>query len=74
MLRTFKAQKMLDRLERQGLMSEVDAKTKKLILSLDGMEANDYCWANYVDDKPLAWIEPNDVVPEGIYVCIEDCI
>lgn len=72
MLRTFRAEKMLKRLEKEGRMHEVDAETLDFIKLLDGKQANDYNWQSFVYDEPLCWIEP-DEDQDGTYVNANDC-
>lgn len=72
MIRIFRAQKMLDRIAREGREDQLDDETREFILSLDGSEAQDYNWMSFVHDEPLAWIEKTDK-HDGVYVNICDC-
>ena len=72
MIRIFRAQKMLDRIAREGREDLLDDNTRAFILSLDGAEAQDYNWQSFVHDEPLAWIEKTDD-HDGVYVNICDC-
>ena len=72
MIRTFRAQKMLDRIAREGKQDLLDDKTRDFILSLDGEPAQDYNWQRFVHGDPVAWIEKTDK-HEGAYVNICDC-
>lgn len=70
MIVTFRAQKMIDRLKKEG--REIDEETLKTIKMLDGKQANDYNWKSVVTHEPLAWIEA-DEDQDGIYVALCDC-
>lgn len=72
MERIFRAKKMLDRLEKEGRMSEVTAEDRKLIEILDGKVGNDYNWESFVNDNPVVWIEA-DEDQNGTYVALCDC-
>ena len=78
MNRTFRAEKMLKRLEREGMMGEVRESDMALIHFLDGKVGNDYNWESFVHDNPLVWIEGTDEMFEGkkfegAYVALCDC-
>ena len=72
MIRTFRAEKMLTRLEREGRMNEVTKEDLDLIQFLDGKEGTDFNWESFVNDRPLVWIEKEGDF-NGAYVCLEDC-
>lgn len=72
MILTFRAKKMLDRLEREGRSDQVDDKTRALILSLDGEPASDYNWQSMVNGEPLALIDKTDK-HDALYVNVNDC-
>lgn len=72
MIRVFRAQKMLDRIKREGLENELDDEMLALIKKLDGKKGNDYNWESFVNDKPLVWIEA-DEDQDGTYVALCDC-
>lgn len=72
MIRIFRAEKMLTRLEREGRMNEVTKEDLDLIHFLDGKEGNDYNWQSVVNDEPLVWIE-KDGDFNGVYVALVDC-
>lgn len=72
MLLTFRAQKMLDRIVREGKQDLLDAETRDFILSLDGSPAQDYNWQSFVHGDPVAWIDKTDK-HDGVYVNVCDC-
>lgn len=69
---TFRASKMLSRLEREGRLNEVDDKHREMMNLLDGEPANTYNWRSQVYGEPLALIAGNDRHPE-MYVNVADC-
>lgn len=72
MIRIFRKQKMIDRLEKEGRITEVQKEDYELMDKLDGRKANDYNYRSFVYGDNLSWIEPFDDC-EGAYVCTEDC-
>lgn len=70
MMVTFRAQKMIDRIKKEG--RELDDETLKTIKMLDGKQANDHNWQSVVMHEPLAWIEA-DEDQGGMYVALCDC-
>ena len=72
MILTFRADKMLSRLEREGRTGEIDPASMEMIKALDGEPANDYNWASVVNGEHLALIAATDK-HEEIYVNAADC-
>lgn len=72
MERTFRKQKMIDRLTREGRINEVTREDYELMDKLDGCVGNDYNYRSVVFDDPIVWIEETDEHP-GAYVCLQDC-
>lgn len=71
MIRTFRKEKMLARLEREGRMNEVTEEDIALMTELDGLTGSDYNWESVVHGNNLVWIEKDG---KGVaYVCAEDC-
>lgn len=77
MTKTFRAKKMLDRLEREGRMHEVRPEDYALMMFLDGKEGSDYNYQSFVHDQPLVWIAGGGDFEgkpfKGAYVNTEDC-
>lgn len=74
MLRTFRAKKMIDRIERNPeLLGYLDSETREFILSLDGKQGNDYNYMSFVRGEPLVWIELEGHTDGGVYVNEADC-
>lgn len=76
MERTFRAKRMLDRVEQEGLTDHLDKGMTELIWKLDGKKGNDYNWESFVNGSPLVWI-PAEALPDedftGTYVALCDC-
>ena len=72
MERTFRKQKMIDRLTREGRINEVRPEDYELMDKLDGCVGNDYNYRSVVFDDPLVWIEETEEHP-GAYVGLQDC-
>lgn len=72
MIRTFRAEKMLARVKREGLDHLLDDETVALIRKLDGKTGNDYNWESFVHGNDLVWIEA-DEDQNGTYVALCDC-
>lgn len=72
MLVTFRAEKMLKRVKKEGLEHLLDEKTLEYIKLLDGKEGNDFNWESVVKGEDLVWI-PSDDDHEGCYVARCDC-
>lgn len=72
MLRTFRKEKMINRLKKEGRIDQVRPEDYELMDLLDGEQGNDYNWESVVKDNPLVWIEATDK-HGGAYVCLEDC-
>ena len=72
MERTFRMQKMLDRLEREGRSHEIQPEDFELMKKLDGKKGNDYNWRSFVYGEDLVWIEA-DEDQDGAYVALCDC-
>lgn len=70
--RIFRAEKMLERIKKEGLEHLLDDETVAFIKSLDGKEGTDYNWQAIVNDEPLVWI-PADGDFQGTYVALCDC-
>lgn len=62
----FSKAKMLARLEREGLIDQVDEEIEEILNKLDGKEVNTYCWNNVVYDM-------NEGICEGYPVNLDDC-
>lgn len=74
MERTFRAEKMLARVRREGKGELLDKETVAFIKSLDGKVGNDNNWRSVVHDEPLVWIDgvkTEDGI--GVYVAACDC-
>ena len=65
---TFRAQKMIDRIKREGREEMLTDETLEFIKSLDGKVGTDYNWQSVVRGEDLVWIA--DV---GAYVNRVDC-
>ena len=72
MERTFRAEKMIARIKREGKQNMLDKETLNFIKLLDGKKGNDYNYRSFVYDEPLVWIEA-DSDQEGTYVALCDC-
>ena len=68
MERTFRADKMLARVEKQGLTHLLDDGLIAEIKKMDGHKGNDYNWASVVRNEPLVWMEEFNT-----YVALCDC-
>lgn len=68
MERTFRAQKMIDRIRSEGRGELLDDKTLDMIWSLDGMVGDDYNWQSVVKGENLVYIAEADT-----YVNFADC-
>ena len=73
MERIFKAEKMLERIKKEGKQNMLDEETKKLILKLDGKKGNDYNFMSVVHNEQVVWIEDPEMPEKGIYVALCDC-
>lgn len=67
MQKTFRAEKMLKRVQEEGHGYMLDEVTVKQIKSLDGMRGNDYNWASVVRGENVVLLE------DGTYVNAADC-
>ena len=74
MKRTFKKQKMIDRLTNEGRINELTTEDYKLMDLLDGKEGTDYNWESFVNDRPLVWIFAKEIEGGGAYVGLQDCV
>lgn len=72
MKRIFRAQKMLDRIKREGLEHLLDDSCKELMEKLDGKEGDYYNWASTVCGEDVVWI-PADGDRAGAFVAACDC-
>ena len=72
MERVFRAQKMLDRVKKEGKENLLDQQTIDFIWSLDGEIGNDYNWESFVNGNDMVWIPANDK-HDGTYVALCDC-
>ena len=72
MKRTFRAQKMIDRIKKEGRESLLDEMTLNFIRSLDGKIVDDHNWRSEVNGENLVWI-PADEDQNGTYVALCDC-
>ena len=64
----FIAQKMIDRVKREGRGDMLTEETLGFIYSLDGKVGNDYNWRSVVKGEDLVWIDS-----EKAYVARIDC-
>jgi len=72
MMLTFRAKKMIDRIEREGRGDLLDPETLAFINSLDGEPANDYNWQSVTHGEPVALIGATEK-HEATYVNVVDC-
>ena len=72
MILTFRADKMIARVIREGKEKLLDEATLELIRSMDGEPANDYNWASMVNGEEVALVSKTDKHPE-MYVALCDC-
>ena len=68
----FSKQKMLERIEAQGMMNMVGEKELAVMDNLDGMECDASCWRRVVYHEPVYWCIGKD--GNGEYVNENDCI
>lgn len=78
MTKVFRKAKMLERLKKEGRMSEVTEKDLEVMVLLDGKSGSDYNWQSFVNGKDLVWIDADDEMraagfKDGAYVALEDC-
>lgn len=73
MLMKFNAQKMYDRLEREGRTNMIRPEDRDLIDKLNGRPATDNNWMHVVHGEPLAWIADDNFPDGGCFVNIADC-
>lgn len=69
---TFRKQKMLDRLAREGRMDLVGPDEMACMEMLDGLTGSDYNWRSQVYGEPLVLIT-HPITGESIYVNAADC-
>ena len=67
MEKTFRAEKMLKRIQEEGRGYMLDNETVAKIKSLDGMRGNDYNWRAVVYNENVVLLE------DGTYVNAADC-
>lgn len=67
MLKVFRANKMLKRIQNEGRGALLDDKTVKFIKSLDGRTGNTYNWRSQVFGENVVLLE------DGTYVNTNDC-
>lgn len=67
MQKTFKAEKMLKRIQEEGRGYMLDKETVARIKALDGMTGNDYNWRAVVYNENVVLLE------DGTYVNGADC-
>lgn len=76
MKRTFRAEKMLERVKNEGLEYMLDDEMITLIHKLDGKVGQDYNWESFVKGNDVVWI-PAEALPDedfdGTYVALCDC-
>lgn len=65
---TFRAEKMLNRVKKEGREHLLDDATMELIKRLDGKKGNDYNWQSVVNFEDVVYIAEEDV-----YVARCDC-
>lgn len=68
----FKAQKMIDRITKEGRANLLDETTLKFIKSLDNKIGNTYNWRAQVYGEDVVYIE-KDSDQDGTYVALCDC-
>ena len=71
----FKAEKMLERVRREGKAEYLTDEIKAQIKALDGKEGTTSNWRNRVYGEDVVWIprNPLDGSGEGVYVALCDC-
>ena len=68
MIVTFKANKMMKRINGEGRGALLDDKTVSYIRSLDGLTGNTYNWRSQVFGEHVVLLE------NGVYVNVDDCV
>lgn len=71
MIKTFRADKMINRVKREGRGNLLDKETLAKIMSLDGKSGTDYNWRSQVYGEDLVYI--HDGNGGGEYVAACDC-
>lgn len=71
MIKTFRKEKMIARLTREGRADQITPDIEAIMDNLDGQPANTYCWHNVVNDEPVAAVTGKDGSIE--YVNEADC-
>lgn len=71
MIKTFRKEKMIARLTREGLADQITPEIEAIMDNLDGQKANTYCWNNVVKGEPVAVVIGKDGKTE--YVNENDC-
>lgn len=67
----FRKEKMLKRLEEQGMLAAIDDKSREIMDDLDGQEATASCWQRVVYGEPILYVIGKS--GEGNYVNELDC-
>lgn len=68
----FRAQKMIDRVTREGRANLLDEKTLSFIHKLDNKIGTTYNWRSQVYGEDMVYIE-KDEDQDGTYVALCDC-
>lgn len=56
----FKKEKMIKRLETEGLLDKVTPQISEIMDALDGQPVTAQCWRRVVYDEPVYWCESKD--------------
>lgn len=68
----FKKEKMIKRLEQEGLSDQITPEIDEIMDALDGQTVTAQCWRRQVYDDPVYWCESKDG-KIGRYVNEVDC-
>lgn len=68
MIVVFRAEKMIERVKREGRGDLLDKETLDFIKSIDGKRGNSYNWQSVVRGENVVWIEDAKT-----YVALCDC-
>ena len=72
MLRTFRSEKMIERVKKEGKEALLNDEMLTLIGKLDGKQGDDYNWQSVVKGDEVVWIEGCEE-HRGCYVALCDC-
>lgn len=68
----FSKAKMMERIEKAGLLDMVGETELAIMDNLDGQEASENCWERVTKGEPVLWVVGKD--GKGEYVNELDCI